>query len=224
MADILPSGLCPLGIGHPTYMDIQGVLLTAPLVYNLGIVGGIGFQLQGGVITVDGTSPDIRVRFDRPMVYDGTHSHVPTGKPYDIGAPVLAADARSLVIPITVAPSFLGLISITAPYSDLVVLTWQSPAVLLSNEGWIVSSVDGNEIQIISIRAGTAQTFITTTEQTAGATYSLYIPASCIFSYPIGSANDSLTITFIGGGTRVLTPIDSGGPSYSNPPPYEPSP
>jgi len=221
MADITVSGLTS-PLGDPRMIDFQGESLSVPFPITLGKQGGTGFQYEGGVITVNATSPNINVSFDRPMVYHGAHSHVPGGTPYDIGTPALALDARSLDIPIAVAPSFLKLLTTIAPYSDSIVLTWEAPSVLLSSESWIISSVDGTEIKIVSIRAGTAQTFITTTAQTAGATYSLYIPASSIFSYPIGAANGSLTTTFIGGGTRVTTPAYGGGPSYSNPPPYTP--
>lgn len=223
MADILVSGLTS-PLGNPRMIDFQGESASVPFPIILGKQGGTGFQYEGGVITVDATSPNINVSFDRPMIYNGSHSHVPSGKPYDIGTPTLAVDSRSINIPINVGLSFLEPLSVVAPNSKSVVVTWASPAVLLSSEGWIMSTVDGVEILVVSIRAGTAQTFITTTTQTAGATYSLYIPASSIFSYPNGSANDSVTLSFLGGGDEVLTPVYDRGPSYSNPPPYEPPP
>lgn len=228
MPDINPSGqTSPLGKAR-----LLSDSVTTPYLYQgsiefpitLSKSGGMGFQYEGGVITVEATSPEVIVSFDRPMFYDGAHTHNPTGKPYDIGTPSLAINARSLNIPITVGPSFLELLSTVAPFSDSVVLLWEAPAVLLSSESWIISTSTGAPVRILSIRAGTAQTFITTTAQTTGATYSLYIPASSIFSYPNGSANDSLTTGFIGGGTQVFTQIDGSGPSYSNPPPYEPTP
>lgn len=98
MADIALSGWY-LGNGDPL-MDIQNGSLSVPFPFRIGNNGKMGFQLEGGVITVTATSPQLEISFDRPMVYNGDHTHVPGGTPYDIGTPSLAVDARSMTIPI----------------------------------------------------------------------------------------------------------------------------
>lgn len=106
MADILASGqTSPLGkatlISDALGYTDQG---SVPFPIELSKQGGMGFQFEGGIITVNATSPKINVSFDRPMTYNGAVSHVPGGTPYDVGSPALTADAMSLDIPITVNP------------------------------------------------------------------------------------------------------------------------
>jgi hypothetical protein len=103
-------------------MTLQGEGSSVPFPITLTKSGNIGFQLEGGVITVTAVDDNINVSFDRPMVYGGSHTHVPGGTPYDIGTPALAPDARSIDVPITVPASPAPEVtSIVATDAELVV-------------------------------------------------------------------------------------------------------
>jgi hypothetical protein len=118
MADISASlGTSPLGkvrliSDHINYTE-QGA---CPFPILLSKQGGMGFQFEGGLITVVATSPKVQITFDRPMTYGGAHTHNPTG-PFDIGTPSLTADALALDVPINVANGTVTLL--TASMTDL---------------------------------------------------------------------------------------------------------
>jgi hypothetical protein len=196
MADILPNGICPLGIGRPTYMTIQGIQVTMPVERTFAVVGGIGFQLQGGVITIDATSPNINVSFDRPMAYNGDHSHVPSGTPYDIGTPSLALDARSIDIPITVPAQVISptLVSYATPTS--ITLDWAEAITVFSTNNWLVTTLTGSPVSILNFDfSNPLQQVLTLSEHTEGAAYTLTIPAYCMSSSS-GKLNTGLSLAW----------------------------
>lgn len=201
MANYSFSGLTS-PLGKPRYMDLQGDSVSVRFPIILGKNGGIGFQLEGGVITVDATSPKINVSFDRPMVYNGGHNHVPGGTPYDIGTPSLAVDARSLDIPITVPASVMALLSFSHTTSRQLVLTWDDGNRVLSTTGWSITTSTGAEVTIDSITmAAPPVMLINTTEHTSGAPYTLHIPSYSVVSNS-GKTNAAGTQVYTGVGER----------------------
>lgn len=69
---------------------------------RLSKIGNIGFQLEGGVITVDASSGEVDVNFDRPMTYQGGLVTPPAGVGwYFNGYPLLANGTRTLHLPVT---------------------------------------------------------------------------------------------------------------------------
>jgi hypothetical protein len=112
MADITVSGLTD-PLGKPRLMDVQGVSESVPFPIRIGQNGGVGFEFTGGLITVQGTSLDVRVTFDRAMVYDGDFTPVPGGVPFQISQPTLDTPTlRVLTIPVA-ANQKPNLVSVT---------------------------------------------------------------------------------------------------------------
>lgn len=112
MADITVSGFTD-PLGKPRLMDVQGETESVPFPIRLGQNGGVGFEFTGGLITVQGTSLDVRVTFDRAMVYDGDFTPVPGGIPFQISQPTLDTPTlKILTIPIT-ANQKPNLVSVT---------------------------------------------------------------------------------------------------------------
>jgi hypothetical protein len=107
MADINASlQTSPLGFVQNLISERLGYEMSGsvPFPIQLSKQGGIGFQYEGGVITVEATDPKVQVSFDRPMIYNGTYVTNPSG-PFDIGAPSLVSGALYLNIPINVPAS-----------------------------------------------------------------------------------------------------------------------
>jgi hypothetical protein len=101
MADITVSGLTnPLG--KPVLMTLQGEGQSVPFPIEIGQNGGVGFEFTGGLIIIEGTSANVKVTFDRAMVYDGSFIPVPGGIPFQITQPTLDTPTlKVLTIPIT---------------------------------------------------------------------------------------------------------------------------
>jgi hypothetical protein len=107
MADISASlQTSPLGFVQNLISERLGYEMSGsvPFPIQLSKQGGIGFQYEGGVITVVATDPKVQISFDRPMIYNGEHTHNTNG-PFDIGTPTLTANALALDIPIDVPPA-----------------------------------------------------------------------------------------------------------------------
>jgi hypothetical protein len=201
MADYVLYGLS-VGLVDPDPYYQEGVLAENPIFLSSSVEGSIGFRYEGGIITVDATSPSITVSFDRLMQYDGSYSPVPSGQPYNIGAPSLALDTKSIAIPITVPSQILATPSYSI-FDQRIDITWSEVVELLSTDGWYISDTGGSVVPV-SVQAfgGSGSTIqVYTSEHTAGATYTLHIPPNRVFGAS-GKPNALLTHSFIG----VATP------------------
>jgi hypothetical protein len=156
------------------------------------------------VVAVDATAPKINVSFDRPVAYNGTHSNVPGGTPYDIGTPALALDTLSVDIPITVPAQVLAPITITQTTPTTIVIEWGENVSLLSTLGWSIANTTGHAvtIQSIAIPLGSpTQTVLTTSEHTDGGNYTLHVEAARV-----------------AGGTKISSVISNAYVGYGLPP------
>jgi hypothetical protein len=200
MADILLSGLCDIRLGDVTRDALQGDMGSIPFPFVLGKNGGIGFQLEGGLITVTATNPQIQVTFDRPMTYNGDYTPNPTG-PFDIGQPVLTPSALALDIPVTVAPSVLNTPTAISPNVELVSLEWDEPVSLVTEVGWSITGL-GPGISIIDVYPNPPNgIFVQITEGQNGATYNVDIPPGCVVG-ATGKVNLALSLPFVANGNQ----------------------
>lgn len=208
----------------PVAMELQANSLSVPYPFRLGQNGSIGFQLEGGVITVNATSPEIDIFFDRPMVYNGAHSHVPGGTPYDIGTPSLAADARSIIIPITVGSQSLVPTAVIGIDGTTVAVEWGETARILNSRGWYITTVDGTDVSVQSVRSGSStQTWLTTTTHTAGKAYVLHIPPQSVLGVTSNKVNDAHNGSYTGASTGAASGNgENVSPIWPNVPPYTP--
>jgi hypothetical protein len=184
----------------------------------LGLNGGIGFQFEGGVITVMATNPNITLSFDRPMIYNGDYTDVASN--YDISLPTLTSDARSLVVPLTITGGSISPISATALDGYTVVVVWPLPVLLLSTVEWVIKDANGAKLKVQSVRAGSPSTILTTDLQTQGASYTLTIPINAVYAPSVGSVNQTVSLAFVGAGVSGTILNGDGTPIWSNPPPY----
>lgn len=102
MADAILAGLCDgPTLGEVVFSDLHAPdVVSVPFPIRLARIGGLGFQGDGGIITVVGDVPNLRVNFDRPMVYGGLYQQTPFGAQYEIGQPYLTQGNTVLDVPI----------------------------------------------------------------------------------------------------------------------------
>jgi hypothetical protein len=181
-----------LGITLPDFSGPQGELFPS---YNIGFALAMNRQAislasqQGlwgtvtGISAISATSGNLELSFDAPVVYNGFHSHVPGGTPYDIGTPALAVDAKSLSLPIVVPPATISptLVSYASPTT--ITIDWASPMSIYGTANWVVTNTSGLPVSILSVNStNSLQQVLTLSEHTNGAAYTLTIPASSMVS------------------------------------------
>lgn len=216
MADQILSGLGDLGMGWPSLMDQQGNSVSVPFPIGLGVQGGIGFQFDGGIITVTGEPGDVKVNFDRPMNYNGDFTHVPGGTPYDIGQPYLAADTRSLSVPINTNSMAAPTVVATSP--NTVDISFASPVNLVAAglvpSNWSVSASSAYNVVALAVSQPSPTVVrLSTSGQTTGGAYTLDIPAGAVEDATYGTLGRHYSVAFAGVGSHPslisATPLSS---------------
>lgn len=202
MADGIVSGITsPLGrallLSDAVGVSDQGSV-RFPIM--LGKSGGIGFQYEGGIITVTATKPNLNVSFDRPMTYNGDFSQVPDSKPYSIGQPALTPMSLSIDIPITVPPNTFQIDTFVASPTELR-FVYPDPITILSREGfYVIPHLGvGTPVAILSIELEDPVTLlVTTTEHQQDIVYRAHIPPGVLSS--AGGLNEAYDIVYDGVG------------------------
>jgi hypothetical protein len=201
MADILASGVTnPLGNPHTIAEDLGYTPeASIPFPIMLSKSGGMGFQYEGGLITVIATNPQVRVTFDRPMTYNGDFTPNPGG-PFSIDQPVLTANALALDVPITVAPSVLNtpILTLNTPLNpELIGLAWDEPVSLVSEIGWTITG-SGPPIDIIDVYPNPPNgIYVQISEGQDATQYYVNIPPGYVVGTTSGKVNLALSLSFI---------------------------
>lgn len=128
----------------------QGSSASCPLPVDIMKGGGIGFQLQGGVITVTSLQDGVNVSFDRPMTYNGDHTHGPASAPFDIGTPSLSLDTTVLDIPITTRSTVASVTQVRV-YDDSIQIQLNVQAAISPSASVISNQTAGNVLTISSV-------------------------------------------------------------------------
>ena len=190
MADYPLSGrTSPLGVPHRKDLQIaQGSISTVLLPVNLSKQGGIGFQYEGGIITVVANPLGVDVNFDRPMIYNGNYTS-PDGNPFILGPPTLNGTATSLDLPITIASesTTMDFIELAPAVRQLVIKfsgrVYLTAAGLLPSS-WTISTSDPGAVAVTvtNVVVSGTSVVLTTTEATSARVYNLTMPSAAIFN------------------------------------------
>jgi len=211
MPDINPSGCTsPLGQPHLLSGDLgyapQG---SVPFPIQLSKTGGMGFQYEGGIISVVALADRVDVSFDRPMVYNGAFTPTPPGTPFNIGAPVLdGGHATTLEIPVVIV--FPTVVSVTPSAGRLVVVF--SGVVSLTAAGavpsfWGVSTTTGSAVAVTGVSVLANTVTLTTSEQTFGCLYVLNIASGLVSMSGVANTQSSHNFTGVGAYPSLLSAV-----------------